>query len=220
MKNIFYNIIIGLSIIGIVVSSFYVVLYEEERKAKQETMIYDLKDEISYIYDELNYINDRMYYMNVNLIGYYKIIQGKNETINELEQEIQDYKNIIKYKDKQFESNYSINMKPTYKDVTDFLEEDKTDELEWTKDFDCTQFAHMIIRNAKEQGIYGCIVTIDFNYKEAHDIVAFDTIDAGIVYFEPHNDKYVYMYENMDYASYLGHPEEVSMIVKKYDSCF
>ena len=64
------------------------------------------------------------------------------------------------------------------------------------------------------------MVRIDLDDGLAHNLIAFKTSDAGIQYFEPQTDKNVFMYPDMDYASYLDYPEDVSMMVRKYDSCF
>jgi len=130
------------------------------------------------------------------------------------------------YKDKQFARKEGLITRPTYEEVVMFLKEDKTDRLIWTQEFDCTQFAHKVIRNAKAEGIYGCIVTIDMDMPDddylysGHDIIAFHTIDTGIVYFEPQTDKVVYLYPNMNYATHLGYPDDYKMWVVQYDSCF
>lgn len=129
--------------------------------------------------------------------------------------------NTIRYNNK-----YNITMQPRYGDVIGFLKEDDTDSKEWTKDYDCTQFSHEVVRNAVDSGIFACIVTIDLDVPSnkyeysGHDIIAFDTVDHGLQYFEPQNDKNVYMSIDMNYATYLGYSSDYKMWVVKYDSCF
>lgn len=208
-----YDIFMTFWIVMIIGLLYYNFIFEQQQeKAENDLLIQKMNNSI----EDLKYkVRNRE-----------MIIHEEIEKIDKLEREINDYKDIIIYKDQRFQNNYDINMNPTYKDVTDFLKEDKTDELEWTVDFDCTQFAHMTVRNAKQKGIYGCIVNIDLDVPSdkyeysGHDIIVFNTSDAGIVYFEPQNDKYVFMYPNMNYATHLGYSSDYKMWVVQYDSCF
>jgi hypothetical protein len=183
---------------------------------KQNNTTQELNDTMQEFQDDL---------VLLNILYEIELMELKSEIII-LQNQIQDYKDIIVYKDEQFKRKKGIIMNPTYEEVVTFLKEDKTDELKWTTEHDCTQFAHKTIRNAKQKGIYGCIVTIDMdvpkgNYEySGHDIIAFHTVDAGIVYFEPQTDKQVYMYPGMNYATHLGHSDDYKMWVIQYDSCF
>lgn len=146
------------------------------------------------------------------------------DEITALEAQIQDYKDIIVYKDEMFKRKGGLIMRPTYAEVIEFLEEDKTDERLWMKEFDCTQFSYTVIRNAIGKGIYGCVAELNLevphNGYGGHDIVVFHTIDQGIVYFEPQTDKRVLMYPGVSYSEYLEHLGDYKMWVDEYDSCF
>lgn len=155
-----------------------------------------------------------------DLVMYQFVLKDVELENQQLIKDVQNYKDIIVYKDDLYANKKGTVRKPTYVEVVEFLENDETNRKEWTNEYDCTQFAHEIIRNAREYDIYGCIVTIDYTNKKAHDIIVFDTSDAGIQYFEPQNDANVYMYLRMDYAGYLGYPDDVHLIVRQYDSCY
>lgn len=166
----------------------------------------------------IKYIND-MYY---DTMQQQNVIINQKSEIDKNNNEIQNYKDIIVYKDDLYANKKGTVRKPTYEEVVEFLENDETERTEWTRNHDCTQFAHQIIRNAMEQNIYGCVVNIDYDKRNGmgHDIIVFDTVDLGIQYFEPQTDENVYMYVGMDYAGYLGYSDDVSFIVRQYDSCF
>ena len=214
MRNIDnLNIIAGILILLTAVSVCIIYNYQE---TTINTYLNTINQQNDVIYENKKDIK----FLTKNTIGAYDEVNRMNIDINKLQLEIEDYKEIIILKDIQFENKKGSVRKPTYAEVVKFFKEDQTDRNKWTKDYDCTQFAHEVIRNAREQNIYGCVVTIDFTNEQAHDLIVFDTDDMGIVYFEPQNDKYVYMYLGMDYASYIGYPDEISLIVKKYDNCF
>lgn len=80
---------------------------------------------------------------------------------------------------------------PTLDEVTSFLAEDTTDSNEYIKDaYVCSHFARDVNNNAQSQGIRCAFV--DIRYPEsAHAIVAFDTVDEGVVYFDAVTDERV-----------------------------
>jgi hypothetical protein len=80
---------------------------------------------------------------------------------------------------------------PTFAEVTSFLTEDKTDSNEYIDDtYVCSHFARDVNNNAESQGIRCAYV--DVRYPDsAHAIVAFDTIDEGLLYFDPSSDESV-----------------------------
>jgi hypothetical protein len=80
---------------------------------------------------------------------------------------------------------------PTLEEVFSFLEEDSTDSNEYLDDeYVCSHFASDVNNNAESQGIRCAIVDIRFP-SSAHAIVAFDTIDEGLAYFDPISDERV-----------------------------
>lgn len=77
---------------------------------------------------------------------------------------------------------------PLYKEVQNFLEEDKTDQHEYIEgDYVCVDYASDVNNNAEEEGIRCAFVDIRFG-DGAHAIVAFQTIDKGLIYVEPQED--------------------------------
>ncbi len=80
---------------------------------------------------------------------------------------------------------------PTYRQMMNFIREDKTDERDYAEDeYVCQNFAMDVCNNAEEEGIRCAYVII--NYPDGgHTIVAFNTIDEGLVYIEPQHDDIV-----------------------------
>ena len=77
---------------------------------------------------------------------------------------------------------------PTFEEALDFLERDKTDTNEYIDvEYVCSHFAADINNNAEQQGIRCALVEVRFP-DSGHAIIAFDTTDEGMVYFEPLTD--------------------------------
>jgi hypothetical protein len=89
---------------------------------------------------------------------------------------------------------------PTYREMKEFLATDTTDSREFIDDeFTCTDFSAEVNNNAEAIGFRCAIVYI--NYPEAgHTIVAFDTVDEGIIFIEPQYDDEVVLEEGKSYS--------------------
>jgi len=80
---------------------------------------------------------------------------------------------------------------PTYKQAIKFLEEDETDENKFMEDiYVCSHFARDVCNNAESEGLRCAFVEIRYP-DGGHSIIAFNTTDEGIVYFEPQSDEIV-----------------------------
>jgi hypothetical protein len=88
---------------------------------------------------------------------------------------------------------------PTLEEVASFLEEDKTDSNQYVEDkYVCSHFATDVNNNADQQGIRCAYVDVRFP-DSAHAIVAFDTTDKGLIYFDPSTDEQVRPVVGMEY---------------------
>jgi hypothetical protein len=81
---------------------------------------------------------------------------------------------------------------PTYKELMSFISDDNTDKAEYIAgEYECTDFATRLCNNAEEKGIRCAYVSIRFPGGKGHAIVAFNTIDKGLIYIEPQYDDLV-----------------------------
>jgi hypothetical protein len=82
---------------------------------------------------------------------------------------------------------------PTYEEAVAFMEEDKTSDNEYDDSdygvYVCSHFARDVCNNAEAEGLRCAIVHLVFPDGAGHAIVAFDTIDEGLVYFESMTDE-------------------------------
>jgi len=81
---------------------------------------------------------------------------------------------------------------PTYRQMVSFIEKDKTEREQYIEDeYICQDFAMDVCNHAEEEGIRCAYVNILFPDGKGHAIVAFNTIDRGLVYIEPQTDELV-----------------------------
>lgn len=80
---------------------------------------------------------------------------------------------------------------PTYKELREFLADDKTDSKPFISgEYVCFDFAAELNNNAEAKGIRAAYVRL--RSKEwAHAVVAFETVDRGLVFIEPQSDTQV-----------------------------
>jgi len=100
---------------------------------------------------------------------------------------------------------------PTYKQMVSFLRWDKTDRNKYDEDsYVCSHFARDVCNNAEAEGLRCAFVNLRFP-EGGHSIIAFDTIDKGLVYFEPQFDDEVEVIIDQSYSrlnNYLKPPED------------
>lgn len=77
---------------------------------------------------------------------------------------------------------------PTMEEALAFLFKDKTDDHEYVDgEYICSHFAADVNNNAEDKGIRCALVDIRFP-DSAHATIAFETVDEGLVYFDPITD--------------------------------
>ena len=80
-------------------------------------------------------------------------------------------------------------LRPTYQQILSFISKDHTDIKIHKWSYDCTEFTNELIANARDKGIFACTAELTYlDGKSGHVLVAFNTIDRGIIYVEPQND--------------------------------
>ena len=80
---------------------------------------------------------------------------------------------------------------PTYRQALDFLERDKTDRGEYIEDtYVCSHFARDVCNTAEVEGLRCAYVGLIYP-EGGHAIIALETIDRGLVYFDPQTDEKV-----------------------------
>ena len=100
---------------------------------------------------------------------------------------------------------------PTYAETVAFLAEDKTDENEYNEDsYVCSHFSRDVCNNAETEGLRCAIVVLRHPTDGSggnHVIIAFNTIDKGMVYFEPQFDDRVQITLGKSYSEINGYQQ-------------
>ena len=77
---------------------------------------------------------------------------------------------------------------PTHEEMREFLARDETDANPYVAgEYNCVDFSAQLINNAKANGIRAAYVHIRAE-KWAHALVAFETVDRGLIFIEPQTD--------------------------------
>jgi hypothetical protein len=80
---------------------------------------------------------------------------------------------------------------PTFAEAKAFLKADTTDAILYNElTFVCTHYARNVINNAVKQGIRTAYVEVR-HPNMGHSVIAFETTDNGIIYFDPQYDNQV-----------------------------
>lgn len=112
------------------------------------------------------------------------------ENLEKLKKEINNIKNDSRY--------YSHN--PSYEEAHIFIKNDTTDENDYDNDnYYCVHFARDVNNNSEEKGIICGYVEINMSSGVPHSIIAFNTTDQDVVFFEPQTDKRVFLEIGKDY---------------------
>jgi hypothetical protein len=82
---------------------------------------------------------------------------------------------------------------PSLTQVEYFLSIDNTCDQTYSTSFTCVNFAHMLQKHAETDGFRCAIVLVNpLNFGDAgHEMDAFQTTDAGLIYVEPQTDEIV-----------------------------
>jgi hypothetical protein len=103
--------------------------------------------------------------------------------------------------EQQASSNEYALRNPTYLEMKAFLAQDPTSLNTYVEDkYVCVDFAATVNNNAEAQGIRCAIVDIFYPDGYGHTIVAFDTIDRGLIYIEPQFDQVVKLDVDSSYS--------------------
>jgi len=136
-----------------------------------------------------NYIQEK----NINLEKLLETCNFTKEELNHFQEETMESENNRRY----------ILHNPTYYETLSFLENDTTDKnSSYTyKEFgnNCAHFSRNVNNNSEQNGILCGYVVINFENGYPHAIVAYNTTDQGLVFFEPQTDEKVNLSIGYDY---------------------
>ena len=99
---------------------------------------------------------------------------------------------------------------PTYHEIKQFLAQDRTDANKYVEgEYVCSDFAADVNNNAEGQGLRCALVETKYPEGRGHALVAFQTVDRGLVFIEPQYDDEVTIELGRSYAE-LNHYKKPS----------
>ncbi len=178
MKKVAKISIIGLIFLVLLAIFFVNILYNLSDSISQ------LKKQISSLEKELNTVEQKISYVNDSIRNVENDISKELTKLNTINSEI----NIL-----QSGKKYELH-DPTYAEVEIFIYQDETNEKPYDDEmFNCGHYAQEVNNNAEEQGIRCAYVSVNFTLGERHALVAFNTTNKGLLYYEPQLDKKAYL---------------------------
>jgi len=146
-------------------------------------------------------------------------IQSKYSTLKEKYILLNEKYSQLKKQNDNLNSQKGL-INPTYEQLWDFVITDKTNNLKWEENFDCTEFSNHFIKNFAKEGFYSCTTELTFDDDTGHIIVAVKT-DRGIYYIEPQTD-YIIKDDELrvgkDYCDIVNW--DCDWKIRKISSCF
>jgi len=145
----------------------------------------------------LSVILSTIYLFNEKQITTNNKLQKLGEKLNILNNDLTEINTII---NQIHQRNKTILHDPTYKEAYNFIINDKTNENTYNDvSNNCDHFSRDVNNNAESKGIRCAFVLIKSESGLPHAIVAFNTTDEGVVYFEPQTDEIVIPEIGKDY---------------------
>ncbi|MCK4995359.1 MAG: hypothetical protein KAR55_00585 [Thermoplasmatales archaeon] len=139
----------------------------DNEKTQLETQIQNLETQVSNIVIELNDTKGQL-----------------TEVQAELEEKYQEIIDIYNG------TRYNLH-NPSFSEARYFINNDLTNQIPYEPvNFTCAHYAQGVNNNAEDMGIACAVVVLNFNLS-SHAIIAFNTTDRGMVYFEPQTDDVV-----------------------------
>jgi hypothetical protein len=147
----------------------------ESEKKYLQNLVKDKNDDLNTVTSQISYTNSQINQIKNNL----------NEAVDELE---------------LLRSGKRYNLRnPTYSEVISFIASDRTNYERYDEDtFNCAHYARGVNNNSEAKGIRCGYVAVNLSVS-AHALVAFNTTDKGIIYYEPQSDEKVNLQVGKDY---------------------
>lgn len=115
--------------------------------------------------------------------------------------------------------NSTLYTNPSYIEMCNFLQQDETSDREYIEEeYTCHHFSRDVNNNAESQGIRCGYVLVNFVGDTGHAIVAFETVDMGIVFIEPQGDQLVELAVGEHWNDLIvGYYIQGNPVVESYD---
>jgi hypothetical protein len=158
----------------------------------QQQLIADMKFAQNYTSQLLDITDDLVNLTNNENL---QLTQDLLETMLKLEENSSRLREIFEG------ANYVLH-DPTYREVFQFLYNDTTNNNPYVMPtYVCRHFAMDVVNNAFANSIRCAYVWVGFENFTSHAVIAFNTIDMGLVYVEPQTDSVIELFVGSTYLN-------------------
>jgi len=184
MKKETIVIIIGLITISII-SAFTI------------SNIQNFSTSISQLDEEIQKLQSQLNTKETLLGGINSQLSQKQYELNQKEYDLDKTNNTV---EKLNSGDRYLLHDPAYYEARNFIRSDKTNTRTYDEDtFNCAHYAQEVNNNAEKEGLRCAHVTVNLSEGAPHALIAFNTTDRGIIYFEPQSDEKVNLEVGKDY---------------------
>jgi len=163
-------------------------------------------------------------YLKINIGFYNNEIALASKNIDNLTSEIssteQSLNNAVE-KINAIKNNSYFLSNPAYDEAYNFILNDLTDENKYNdSNYNCAHYSRDVNNNAEKNGLRCGYVELNFNSGVPHALIAFNTTDKGIVFFEPQTDSEVDLEIGKEYWSECvlsGEYQRIGYIVSDFN---
>ena len=212
------GIIIGVAFVLLVWAGLHIVYLEnyiQEYQSACENYQTACNNTIALCENTIDKCEDYSSILQYNLSN----IQSKYSTLKEKYILLNEKYSQLKKQNDNLNSQKGL-INPTYEQLWDFVITDKTNNLKWEENFDCTEFSNHFIKNFAKEGFYSCTTELTFDDDTGHIIVAVNT-DKGIYFVEPQTDYLIRNDELQVGRNYCNIVNwDCDWKIKKISSCF
>ena len=164
--------------------------------ASAQTMLASVRTELAATQDEIAATQTGLAMTQAELVGTQTELVTTQAQLEGIEDELSELE--VEFTDLQTNydglmNGHGYNIKdPTYKDMMSFIMEDRTDNKEYIEgEYICEDFTADVCNAAEREGIRCASVSLRYPDGLGHAIIAFNTIDKGLIYIEPQTDELV-----------------------------
>ena len=212
------GIIIGVAFVLLVWAGLHIVYLEnyiQEYQSACENYQTACNNTIALCENTIDKCEDYSSILQYNLSN----IQSKYSTLKEKYILLNEKYSQLKKQNDNLNSQKGL-INPTYEQLWDFVITDKTNNLKWEENFDCTEFSNHFIKNFAKEGFYSCTTELTFDDDTGHIIVAVNT-NKGVYFVEPQTD-YIIKDDELrigkDYCDIVNW--DCDWKIRKISSCF
>jgi hypothetical protein len=128
--------------------------------------------------------------MNDYKYKYQNSLSVNRQIVRERELIRADFQQKITEQKEKYERTSFIDYTPPMETIKRILKESKIDQVEYDKEnFNCIEFSYGLVQDFLSNNVYACTSYVLLKDDKAHSIVVLNSLEEGLIFVEPQNDK-------------------------------